>query len=89
MPFKKTTEKYYESAEFYFLRQNPAFNTLFPELRLNPEREPVEAKDIEDHFDTDNRSASLAVCQLPSKSTSTSSACQGSTTSPSSFQADY
>jgi hypothetical protein len=64
VPFKTATEKYYESAEFYFLRQNPAFNTLFPELRLNPELKPVEAKDIENHFDTDNRSASLAVCQL-------------------------
>ena len=62
--FKKATEKYYDSAEFYFLRQNPAFNNLFPVLRFNLEREPAEAKDIEDHFDTDNRSASLAVCQL-------------------------
>ena len=64
MPLKKATEKYYESTEFYLLRQNPAFNNLLPELRLNLEWEPVEAQDIENHFDTDNRSASLAVCQL-------------------------
>jgi hypothetical protein len=64
VPFKRATGRYYESTKFYLLRQNPAFNTRFPELELNSEREPVEAKDIENHFDTDNRSASLAVCQL-------------------------
>jgi hypothetical protein len=53
-----------EGAEFYHLRQHPEFDTLFPELGTNSKREPIKAKDIEEHFKTDNWSASLAVCQL-------------------------
>lgn len=63
-PYKHATMNYYEGAEFHHLRQNPDFNRLFPELQLSSNSIPVEAADIEQHFATDNRSASLAVCQL-------------------------
>ena len=64
VPYKNTTAKYYEGAEFYRLRRSPAFNDNFPELQLESNGIPHEAADIEKHLATDNCSASLAVCQL-------------------------
>ena len=63
--YKRIVDQYVDSEEFFHLRQNPNFNEFFRELELHDvTRQPIDWKDVESHFATPNRSASLAVCQL-------------------------